>query len=204
MTRYFFTGDTHFGHANVINYTNRPFRDENGQPDVLAMDRELVERWNRVVQPNDCIYHLGDFALTREERIVQLLASLNGKKFLILGNHDKTIRASRSLQSHFVWVRDMAEIKIEDSSTQSGKQIIVLCHYAMRVWNRSHYGAWQLYGHSHGSLPDVSHMLSTDVGTDTNDYTPLSYEQVKERMSKKTWRPVDHHRGEYREEQRGE
>jgi hypothetical protein len=32
-------------------------------------------------------------------------------------------------------------------------QPIVLCHYAMRVWNRSHHGAWHLYGHSRGNLP---------------------------------------------------
>lgn len=197
--RYFFTGDTHFGHANVIDYTKRPFRDANGKPDARAMDEALVERWNAVVQPSDCIYHLGDFALTRAEQIDHLLTRLHGQKFLILGNHDKTIRASGYLQKHFTWVRELAEIKIEDADTPRGVQSIVLCHYSMRVWNKSHYGAWQLYGHSHGSLPDIPHLLSTDVGTDTNNYTPLSYEEVKARMVKKTWRPVDHHRGEYKE-----
>jgi calcineurin-like phosphoesterase family protein len=197
--RYWFTGDTHFGHANVINYTNRPFRDEGGQPDVRAMDEALIKRWNTIVAPSDCIYHLGDFALATEERIEHILARLHGQKFLILGNHDKTIRASRSLQSRFGWVRDLAEIKIDDPTARGGKQSITLCHYAMRVWNKSHYGAWQLYGHSHGSLPDDPRARGLDVGTDTNDYTPISYEAVRDRMARKGWQPVDHHRGEYAE-----
>lgn len=199
MIRYWFTGDTHFGHANVINYTSRPFRDADGKPDVRAMDEGLIERWNAVVRPGDCVYHVGDFALASEDRIVHILARLYGQKFLILGNHDKAIRASKSLQSQFGWVRDLTEIKIEDPSAPGGKQSITLCHYAMRVWNKSHYGAWQLYGHSHGSLPDDPRARSLDVGTDTHDYTPISYEEVRDRMAQKTWRPIDHHKGEYKE-----
>jgi len=80
----------------------------------------------------------------------------------------------------------------------AGQQII-LCHYAMRVWDKSHWGIWHLYGHSHGSLPDDPRSLSYDVGVDKNNFTPLLFEEVKEIMSKKTFKPVDHH-GEKRGE----
>lgn len=62
----------------------------------------------------------------------------------------------------------------------------------MRTWNKSHYGNWQLYGHSHGSLPE-NDSLSMDVGVDPNNYFPISFEQVSDRMSKKSFIPIDHH-----------
>jgi calcineurin-like phosphoesterase family protein len=71
--------------------------------------------------------------------------------------------------------------------------LIVMCHYAMRVWNRSHRGAWMLYGHSHGSLPDDPGALSIDVGVDCHDYTPISHDDIGRIMAKKTWKPIDHH-----------
>ena len=63
----------------------------------------------------------------------------------------------------------------------------MLFHYAMRVWNASHHGTWSLYGHTHGELEDLSDTLSLDVGVDCHDFTPLSYEEVKALMGKKTW-----------------
>lgn len=53
----FFTSDTHFGHANIINLCNRPFKDVNHMNDML------VENWNSVVSDDDTVFHLGDFAL---------------------------------------------------------------------------------------------------------------------------------------------
>ena len=73
------------------------------------------------------------------------------------------------------------------------KRRIVLCHYAFRVWNKSHRGAWHLYGHSHGSLPDDPNSLSFDAGVDCHEFTPISYERVKEIMAEKRFLPVDHH-----------
>ena len=50
----------------------------------------------------------------------------------------------------------------------------------MRVWNKSHRGAWHLYGHTHGNLPDDIETLSTDVGTDRWNYTPVSFDTLVE------------------------
>ncbi|MCX6365194.1 MAG: hypothetical protein NTX57_00570 [Armatimonadetes bacterium] len=88
--------------------------------------------------------------------------------------HDKT--ADRMKES-FGWVRDYYELKVEDADAPSGKQRIVLCHYAFRVWRNAHHGSWHLYGHSHGSLPGAGR--SMDVGVDCHDFSPISYEQVK-------------------------
>ena len=60
------------------------------------------------------------------------------------------------------------------------KQKIVLCHYAMRVWDGSHYNSWMLYAHSHGKLE--SQGKSFDVGVDCWNYVPVSFDQVVEKM----------------------
>ena len=53
----------------------------------------------------------------------------------------------------------------------------MICHYAMRVWNGSHHGAWHLYGHSHWNLPDTP-SLSMDVGVDTHDFRPWHFDEI--------------------------
>jgi calcineurin-like phosphoesterase family protein len=67
--------------------------------------------------------------------------------------------------------------------------MIVLFHYALREWNASHWGSYHLYGHSHGTLPDIDTSLSFDIGVDCHNFYPLSYEEVKAIMKKKNWQP---------------
>ena len=58
---------------------------------------------------------------------------------------------------------------------------IVMSHYAMRVWNQSHRDSWMLYGHSHGMLPPVGKQY--DVGVDSNNFMPVSYDQISTIMN---------------------
>ena len=81
----------------------------------------------------------------------------------------------------------------EQKTIEISGQKIVLNHYSMTVWDQSHRGSWQLYGHSHHSLPDNPNSLSIDVGCNGWDYKPLEFEQIKKIMSKKIWKPIDHH-----------
>lgn len=190
--RVWFTSDTHWGHARVIQYANRPYSS------VEEMDEALIRNWNEVVQHGDLVYHLGDLSFHKPEQTCRILARLNGQKYLIFGNHDKDARREEGIQSHFVWCRDYAEIDVPDPNplipgAKKPRQKIILTHYSMRVWNRSHHGSFNLYGHSHGTLYDDPKLLSMDVGVDPNGYYPVSYEEVKRRMSQKRWEPIDHH-----------
>jgi calcineurin-like phosphoesterase family protein len=184
----FFTADLHFGHENVIKYAKRPFAN------AAEMDYALFENWCRVVTKHDTVYVLGDVALCHPDRAIALVRDLPGQKHLIFGNHDKRLRKNGDFLDLFHSpFRDFAEIKVPDAALESGHQNITLCHYALRVWNKSHYGAWNLYGHSHGSLADDPNALSLDVGVDCWNYTPVSYEMLKAKMAEKTWKPIDHH-----------
>lgn len=55
---------------------------------------------------------------------------------------------------------------------------IALMHYAMRVWNRKHYGTWHLHGHSHGRLAPEGGTLALDIRVDSWNYAPVSFEQL--------------------------
>lgn len=206
----FFTSDMHFSHANIIRYSERPYF--NKITDVIQtgeksswvskfiarqradeMDKDLVAKWNQTVKPDDIVYHLGDFAYGSTANVLKHLRMLNGKKKILWGNHDDNLKqVSRimdfypDLKNKVEFLGDYAEVNIEGQS-------IILCHYAMKVWNGSHHGSWQLYGHSHGSLTDDPNSLSFDVGIDCHNYKPLTFQEVKMIISKKKWKVLDHH-----------
>jgi calcineurin-like phosphoesterase family protein len=150
------------------------------------MNEALIANWNSLVGLDDLVYHLGDFCFGREEKdFFSIFNRLNGKIILLRGNHDKlTSRyGNRFLEYHH---SGLLETVIEG-------QPVVLNHYCMKVWNKSHRGTFHLYGHSHGTLGEDPNSLSFDVGVDCNNYFPFSWEQVKARMAKKTFKPIDHH-----------
>lgn len=165
----FFTADTHFGHSNVIRYDKRPFRD------VAEMNETLIENWNRAVGPSDTVYQLGDVSIFRPERTREILDSLNGKIFLIRGSHDKAAE-HKLCASRFEWVKDYFFLSL------SGGVKIALMHYAMRVWDRKHYGTWHIHRHSHGRLTPEPGVLALDVGVDSWSYAPVALEQLKAAM----------------------
>lgn len=74
--------DTHFNHAKIIEYCNRPFSS------VEEMNKTLIENWNSAVSKDDIVWHLGDFAMGTKEQVTQIVEQLNGRIYLVLGNHD--------------------------------------------------------------------------------------------------------------------
>lgn len=82
MSTTYFTSDLHFGHARIIELCGRPFASAD------EMDRALIARWNAVVAETDTVWVLGDYALGNRRRALSYLAELNGRKLLVIGNHD--------------------------------------------------------------------------------------------------------------------
>lgn len=100
----FFTSDTHFGHTNIIRYSNRPFKDVN------HMNEEIIRRWNEMVMPEDTVYHLGDVALGKIDDSLACVGRLNGTKILIEdGNHDRPFM-SRGKAKYDYWFDRYMEV----------------------------------------------------------------------------------------------
>ena len=165
------TSDTHFSHYNIIKYCNRPFTS------IKEHDETLIDNWNFLVQPNDLVYHLGDVIFGSREHCIELLSRLNGKIFLISGNHDKCA-LRQEVRTRFIDVKQLHQIKYVLNNTTFE---LVLCHYAMRVWNKCHHGSLHCFGHSHGKL--VGGRSSMDVGVDVNNFRPIHINKVIELLT---------------------
>ena len=174
----YFTSDHHFGHRNISAYTNRPF------DSVESMDEALIAAWNRTVSPSDMVYHLGDFTLGGQEVARKYFARLNGNISVVPGGHDHrwTKTGWKGWGSGYTSASGLPVLILPSLYTLKAEgHIIVLCHWAMRVFDRSHYGSLHLYGHSHGKLPGTNH--SMDVGVDAVGYEPISLGEVIKRLA---------------------
>lgn len=184
-SRVFFTSDTHFFHENIIRFCARPFAN------IEEMNETLIANWNSVVGPDDIVFHLGDFCYGGSAEWSKILNSLNGKIYLIMGNHDmKNLR--QGYYSRFEDVKQQMVITIDGNT-------IYLNHYPFLCFSGSYKDTvWQLFGHIHSrgaqssglDAPRLQYLYPNqyDVGVDNNNFTPVSYAQVKkiiEEQSKK-------------------
>ena len=94
----FVTADTHFNHENIIKYCNRPFKDVN------EMNEVIINNWNSVVSKDDIIYHIGDYGFGTKDELKEIFDKLNGKKYLIMGNHDLRVGKRYFLELGFIEV----------------------------------------------------------------------------------------------------
>ena len=154
-----FTSDTHFGDHRVLNLYPRPF------PSVAEMDEAMIAAWNARVGPDDEVWHLGDFALSARHAEA-MLARLNGRKHLVIGNNDKAPERQAGWES----VAPYRELTL-------GGTLLVLCHYPFRSWNGQHRGSVNLHGHSHGRLKPLPRQF--DVGVDVRGYRPVTLEEIR-------------------------
>lgn len=167
MERIFFTSDLHLGHANVIRFQNRPFAD------VEEMNKTLICNYNSVVQKEDTVYILGDLAYRiSADEANTLISRLNGRKYLILGNHDR--QYDESLFEEITHYKEIHEL---------GQQFILM-HYPIMDWNRMRYGSIHLHGHIH-SVGDeynfenlINGIRRYDVGVDANNYYPVPIQKI--------------------------
>jgi calcineurin-like phosphoesterase family protein len=182
----YLTGDQHFGHFNVIRYTNRPWTT------AYEMDEALISAWNKVVKIDDLVYHLGDFTLSGKNDAERLFSRLNGSIHVLSNpwHHDKKwlspfngYRVFSSASRHIV-IMELPIVVLEgvDKIEERGVPAI-LCHYPFEFWDRRHYGSLHFHGHSHGMSPKIPNRL--DVGVDsaftlTGEYRPLSLKEAVE------------------------
>lgn len=183
-----FISDIHFGHKNIIKYANRPFSS------VEEMNETIVKNWNMRVGDKDIVFNLGDLSFFPKDG-ANLVRRLNGKKYWILGNHDRDIS---QLKPFFGWIGNYAELKVKDEDTDSGIRFIVLSHYPFASWKLSHKGSWHFHGHCHGELfhenyPRVDVGVDGQKGSHDPTYGPISYQEIKTIITKRKLKKNLHH-----------
>lgn len=175
----FFTSDNHFMHGNIIKYENRPFTD------TYNMNCEMIRLWNETVGENDLVYIVGDLSFGSAEFTNVLLSSLNGKKVLVLGNHDQFVKSKRFDKSLLLEICNYKEISYK------GKQF-VMCHYPLASNDNK---MINIYGHLHSNKPDDIHYCpmelpknSYNVGADVNGYKPIHIDDIIEKLKENLWK----------------
>lgn len=199
----------------------------------------LVKNINAVVKPDDILYCLGDWSFGGLENVWEFRKRLHCLNIhLMFGNHDHHIERNRELpNAHTIWTEEKGIIVVDGpcpkvtgsdkavirpARTQElfksvqhysrrviGGQDMVLCHYAMRTWDKGHKGTWMLFGHSHGtlgpygtSIPPVEEgkvhtwgaFKTMDVGIDTHpEFRPYHIEEIRDKMQNRVNLIVDHH-----------
>lgn len=165
-----YISDLHFGHKNVIDFDNRPFGS------VEEMDGELIARWNQHVRGEDDVFIIGDFAFHNEKPEEWYLSRLNGKKHLIIGNHDVRLLKNEEAMSYFVSADKMMHV------SDQGMQIC-LCHFPLAEWNGMYKGSYHIYGHIHKSRGDVFQYMKTrerafNAGCMIHHYRPVRFGEL--------------------------
>lgn len=169
----YFTSDTHFYHNNIIKYCDRPF------VSIEEMNDRIIENWNDKVPKDSIVFHLGDFAFCSEYNLKELVSQLNGYIILIKGNHDS--KNNNFLESIFPEVYSQFHLVVN-------KQLIYLNHFPLLCYPKH---AWNFFGHVHSKpgisnidTPRLKYCTSTqyDVGVDLNNYTPLAFCEVRDKI----------------------
>ena len=144
--RKLYIADLHFYHDNLNHRM-----DVRGFSGYEEMNAHMIRQWNDHVTKKDEVYILGDFAISRGRAVGEILRQLNGKKYLIEGNHDRLLDDKEFDRSQFEWIRPYAEI-------QDSKRRVVLSHYPVFCYKGQYRMSpegilltYMLYGHVHNT-----------------------------------------------------
>lgn len=214
MSNIYFTSDTHFGHANISGKNQSKWKGGYRNYESLhEMNKDIISNINKLVKPEDTLYHLGDWSFGGIENIWKFRKQINCQNIhLILGNHDhhieenKIIKVNEEDQTRLFELTKLIGYDVPTkhlfSSVSHYKEIkvdgkmIVLSHYAHRIWHGSHKGWLHFYGHSHNSLPPSG--KSHDVGIDVaikllGEARPFHSQEIIQIVDNLPVEFVDHH-----------
>ena len=185
MSNIFLISDTHFGHGNILTFTDSEGKRLRPFDTVEEMDELMVKNWNSVVRPQDKVYHLGDVVM--HKRALPILSRLNGEKVLIKGNHDK-----EKLSLYTPYFKDVRGTHQFDG--------MILSHIPIHSNSLARWGC-NVHGHLHSNvvtkegwgegeyggpilkqIPDDRYFC---VSVEQINYTPISLEELKLKIKEK-------------------
>lgn len=169
----FLTSDTHFGHDNI---TIKGW----GQR-AVSFNEDVVKAWNSVVSQKDTIVHLGDLTLTNKANTKNWTDMLNGKKYLILGNHD-----NRSVD----WYKDVGFTVIPNAhkSMMDKRGNWVSYIFTHEPIINLPEGWFNIHGHLHGNSHreiSLNKARYIDVGIDSLGFVPRRLHEIIALLDKK-------------------
>jgi len=168
LANIFVISDNHFGHSNILG-----FKREDGSPlrsfsCVEEMDQHMVDRWNSVVRPQDHVYNLGDVAM--KKKYIETVRRCNGHKRLVRGNHD--IYPTKEYMKYF---DEIYGVRVLDG--------LIFSHIPLHPDSLGRFKA-NIHGHVHALPQGFFGPRYYNVSCEAVDYTPVSLEDLKKRLSR--------------------
>lgn len=192
--RRFFISDMHFFHENILKFGQR-----NQFQYIEDMHDYMISRWNSTVSKKDLVYIVGDFSFGDFHQTKEILNRLNGRKILIMGNHDR--KSKRGINRRQYHEMGFWEVMDEDVIKLSNGVHVYLKHYPYRegywanLWRKitgkkyrggnervymQFYPAWtkmwHIHGHHHGG--DLIKGNQINVSCETLSYKPISESEI--------------------------
>lgn len=140
----YYISDLHFFHANMNTEMDR-----RGFDGVEEMNAYMMRKWNGKVRRNDEVVIIGDLSWGNARQTNELLTQLNGRLYLITGNHDRFVHQSQFDANRFTWIKPYEELA-------DNKRKVVLCHYPIMCYNgqyrvdaKGNPKTYMLHGHVH-------------------------------------------------------
>lgn len=191
----YYIADPHFFHAALNTKMDR-----RGFENAEQMNQYMLDKWNQKVRKNDEVIILGDLSWGKAEETNELIEKLNGRLYLIQGNHDRFLKNNNFNVNRFVWIKQYEEL-------QDNKRKVILCHYPIMCYNGQYRvdengnpKVYMLYGHVHDTQDQrlLEHFQEITRNTDTvspdgvtrripsnmincfcmySDYTPLTLDE---------------------------
>lgn len=135
----YYISDMHFGHQNILKYDARPWKD------VHSMEYDMIDWWNLKITAKDDVYILGDFCFGGYDDWKRILPQLNGRKHLIIGNHDL-----KQFPSDIISL--LAEPPVPYKEIKDGSYRVLMCHYPLISYNHdTNPNTLMFYGHVHNT-----------------------------------------------------
>ena len=171
MSKQFVSSDYHLGHANIIKYCNRPFKD------VFQMNETIIKRHNERVKPEDFFYFLGDFCFKNSNesrgegaktKAQEWNERLNGNKIFVKGNHDKNNSMQTIMTSCIInWAGK--EYKLVHNPNEADPQYEVnFVGHVHQNWCYRRYGRTKLI----------------NVGVDCHSFYPKTFDELLNELKK--------------------
>lgn len=164
MGNIFLTADTHFSHGGVCKFLRNDGSKLRPWDNPEEMDEYMIQEWNKLVRPNDKVYHLGDVVIAR--KALAVLERLNGDKVLIKGNHD--IFKITDYLKHF---RDVRGYHVMDK--------MLLSHIPVHPDSKGRFVA-NVHGHTHANVLEDPWYVCVCV--EQTDYRPIAFEEIRSRF----------------------
>lgn len=168
----FFISDTHLFHENILKFVRDDGTRVREFNSVNEMHEYMVQKWNSVVKENDYVYHLGDVTFRYDRPFNELMSRLNGRKRLIVGNHDKIWNPNlmRWFEKVDLW-KGFKEFNFTAS------------HMPLRL-DGLRDGKFNVHGHTHQRCLQDPHYINVSV--EVRNFTPVHIEEIAQEIKTRT------------------